>query len=340
MSDGDKESIDDRLKEAEIKRVISETEKNEIEKLKIELERKELDEKLNRPWHKPHRPIRTIIQAVVAGLVGWFFVQQIVVPVSKMENYELIDKINAAKKANTTTEDSLQTVSTKLDSIQKKLEEKEQFFAERTNEFQETVNRLSEELKRRTTVGQTAQQIEETTVTIDSLTIRATISAGFGSLDSPGYANVLKQYNMITANNYYDKRLNSDGAGIENDFKVQVVEEDTVIYDAATRLTWQGGGEFPPMTWKDAKDYVSSLSYAGFNDWRLPTLGEAMSLMEPTPQDQERESMFVNPLFNDTPFIWTSEKYSASRAWVVGFFFGSCNYIGIGYDSFHVRAVR
>ena len=74
-------SLDDQLKEAQIKRLL-------VESQKSELERKELDEKLNRPWHKPHRPIRTIIQAVVAGLVGWFFVQQIVVPVSKMENYE------------------------------------------------------------------------------------------------------------------------------------------------------------------------------------------------------------------------------------------------------------
>jgi len=71
-------------------------------------------------------------------------------------------------------------------------------------------------------------QKKKITATIDSLTARALIGVAFGNLDSLWYANVLKQYNMITANDYYDRELNSDGAGIKNDFEVRVVKGDTV----------------------------------------------------------------------------------------------------------------
>ncbi len=60
--------------------------------------------------------------------------------------------------------------------------------------------------------------------TIDSLKIRAIISAVFGNLDSLEYANVLKRYKMIKTNKYFDRRLNPEGGGVENDFEVRVVE--------------------------------------------------------------------------------------------------------------------
>jgi len=173
--------------------------------------------------------------------------------------------------------------------------------------------------------------------TIDSLKIRASISAAFGELDSIGYASALKQYNMITANNYYDRRLNPDGAGIENDFEVRVVKGDTVTYDATTSLTWQATTELPQLDWERAQAYVDTLTYAGFDDWRLPTLEEAMSLMEP--EENEETGRFVDLLFNDTPWIWTSDKHFASRAWLVIFNNGSCNYNDVN-SSNHVRAVR
>ena len=181
-------------------------------------------------------------------------------------------------------------------------------------------------------------QKKKITVTIDSLKIRATISAAFGNLDSLTYANVLKQYNMITANNYYDWRLNFDGTGIENDFEVRVVKGDTVIYDAATSLTWQATTELPQLNWERAQAYVNTLTYAGFDDWRLPTLEEAMSLMEPK---KNEHGLYIDPIFDKKQrWIWTADKYSASRAWYVSFSDG--DFIGVPLDiSFgYVRAVR
>jgi len=179
--------------------------------------------------------------------------------------------------------------------------------------------------------------------TIDSLKIRAVLSATFRGLDSLKYASVLKQYNMIKANNYYDRRLNPKGTGTENDFDDDVVEGDTVIYDAATKLTWQGGSKFGQKSWQDAKNYVSSLSYAGFDAWRLPTLKEAMSLIEPKRVEvatTQHDSLYVDARFKDTPYFWTGEKYTALRAWVVYFSYGYCNNLDFIINYNHVRAVR
>jgi hypothetical protein len=76
--------------------------------------------------------------------------------------------------------------------------------------------------------------------------------------------------------------------------------------------------------------------FAGYRDWRLPTLEEAMSLMEP-----ERKELYINPVFdNRQRWIWTADLYSASVAWFVSFYLGHCISLDIGIYDYHVRAVR
>ncbi len=118
-------------------------------------------------------------------------------------------------------------------------------------------------------------------------------------------------------------------------------QADTVIYDDATKLTWQGGNEwFPQRNWQAAKAYVDSLNtlrYAGSKDWRLPTLKEAMSVTEP--------GLKMDLLFRDTPIIWTTNEYAwtdkgdVTMAWVVNFYEGLCWGYSVSWDV-SVRAVR
>ena len=141
---------------------------------------------------------------------------------------------------------------------------------------------------------------------------------------------------MIKKQGYFDSRLNKTAKGIKNDFDVRDIDSDRVIYDAATKLTWQGGNQFSARTWEDAKAYVDTLIYAGFEDWRLPSLEEAMSLMEPSANEKGR---YIDVRFNDTPWIWTADQYDASSAWVVYFGVGNC--LNTHVDNFFcVRAVR
>ena len=63
----------------------------------------------------------------------------------------------------------------------------------------------------------------------------------------------------------------------------ELQHEGKVVMDYATNLVWQQGGSSEYMEYEQAVNWVEELNrsgYAGFNDWRLPTLEEAMSLME------------------------------------------------------------
>ncbi len=140
------------------------------------------------------------------------------------------------------------------------LKQKESRLAEvETKLFQARRDSLNSELK---TIG----------ANLDSLEARARLSvADFNVIDPELFKYALNQYRMIKKEGYFDKRFNPEGKGKENKFAMRVVEGDAVIYDAATDLTWQRGKEFIQSNWKDANAYVDSLSYAGFDDWRLPT---------------------------------------------------------------------
>ena len=158
------------------------------------------------------------------------------------------------------------------------------------------------------------------------------IAAGFHGLDSPAVLDTaLKQYRMIKEEGYFDIDLNKTGSGVANDY---IVKGDSVIYDTATELTWQGGNKFHKMSWDSAEAYVDTLSFAGGN-WRLPTLQQAMTLMEPERQGE----YYVNPLFRDTPDLWTSDKYSDTNKWTVVFYDGNC-WNDHFTKPYYVRAVR
>lgn len=94
------------------------------------------------------------------------------------------------------------------------------------------------------------------------------------------------------------------------------------------------------LTFADAQKYIAQLNsenLAGYSDWRLPTLDEAMSLMEP---EKMNNDLYIKPVFNDTQScIWTVDKESAGVAWIVEFKIGFCFTISVNSNAY-VRAVR
>jgi len=92
------------------------------------------------------------------------------------------------------------------------------------------------------------------------------------------------------------------------------------------------------LPWERAQAYVDTLTYAGFDDWRLPTLEEAMSLMEPKKNEHR---LHIDPIFDSMPeWMWTADKYSASRAWNVNFNLGNFFHYDVDGKFYYVRAVR
>jgi hypothetical protein len=99
------------------------------------------------------------------------------------------------------------------------------------------------------------------------------------------------------------------------------------------------------MTFEEAKTWIKQLNLAGHNDWRLPTLEEAMSLVEPKSSKYQSSKFgyFINPIFANKPCeIWTADQMKGgSGAWIVHFLLGVCYYSDSDFiTASAVRAVR
>lgn len=136
---------------------------------------------------------------------------------------------------------------------------------------------------------------------------------------------------------------------IQNDFE----DQRDVILDHTTGLMWQQSGSETTMIYQEAQAYIEELNrqnFAGFDDWRLPTVEELMSLLEP---EEQSNGVYINPIF-DTPELkeyyeedylegliwwWSADRCSLESAWSVGFKFGDVSWDDLNYNYF-VRAVR
>jgi len=145
---------------------------------------------------------------------------------------------------------------------------------------------------------------------------------------------MIKQYGFYCSGTW--PWSNPEGKGLENYFTTPHAGE--TVLDGATGLLWQRSGSPVPMTFTEAQKYIAELNrqkFVGYNDWRLPTLDEAMSIVEPA----GKRDLYIDAKFNAKQLlIWISDHYSAELVWVVDFSFGGCRLLVPG--DYFVRAVR
>lgn len=102
---------------------------------------------------------------------------------------------------------------------------------------------------------------------------------------------------------------------ITNDLQAN---KDGTVRDAATGLLWQLGGSDYPITWEQAHGYVQELNqgrFGGYEDWRLPTVDELMSLLTPVARVGD---LCIEPVFDEEKrWLWTSDRRSYMAAWYV-----------------------
>lgn len=123
------------------------------------------------------------------------------------------------------------------------------------------------------------------------------------------------------------------------------VTADTVM-DRTTFLVWQRYDDGVLRTWKDAKDYCDTLTWAGQTDWRLPTRIELWSIL-----DFAKHTPAINTIaFLDastTSYYWAltldaqnSVINPTYKAWVVSFDDGTAGPIDSTMYTELTRCVR
>ena len=112
--------------------------------------------------------------------------------------------------------------------------------------------------------------------------------------------------------NFYDSSRNQQG--FFDNFLVDNGDNQTIT-DKVTGLMWQQSGS-DITSIRRLRSQVNRLNdntYAGFSDWRLPTMEEALSLMTP---DVKENDLHMDTCFkDDTPFIFVAEERKPGGYW-------------------------
>ncbi len=132
------------------------------------------------------------------------------------------------------------------------------------------------------------------------------------------------------------------GTYINNRFEAQ--EEGKVVVDHATGLMWQQSGSDREIIYQETEQYVQELNdekFAGYADWRLPTVEELLSLVEP---ERSSNKLYIDPLFDAAQsWVWSTDirqiKDGVSSSWRVGFHLGLVYWNYVRYQG-GVRCVR
>ncbi len=96
---------------------------------------------------------------------------------------------------------------------------------------------------------------------------------------------------------------------------------DGTITDRATDLMWMQDDSGAGMFWEDALGYAETLSFAGYDDWRMPNAKELQSILDYTRSPDTTSSAAIDPVYNvtsitneegvaDYPYYWCSTTHA------------------------------
>lgn len=118
------------------------------------------------------------------------------------------------------------------------------------------------------------------------------------------------------------------------------VVRDVVVEDATAGLMWTRknvGGK--RLTWSDAKAACGKARDGGFEDWRLPTIQELLTLVD---YSRTEPAIDTSVFECESAWYWSATPYASSPAgyaWLVLFDYGYSYYAGQA-GGHCVRAVR
>jgi uncharacterized caspase-like protein len=150
------------------------------------------------------------------------------------------------------------------------------------------------------------KEIEEDTKRQKLASIPKAVKSARVSLRAEPQQRISEDYvkYMLKRHNFFDGYWNISGS-FDNDF---VDNGDQTVTDRATGLMWQKSGSSRSMTWRRSELYINNLNrnqFAGYSDWRLPTIDELVSLMEKS----DMGGLHLDPVFDrKQTHCWSSDN--------------------------------
>lgn len=115
---------------------------------------------------------------------------------------------------------------------------------------------------------------------------------------------------------FYDSQRNPHG-----DFKAYLVDngDDLTVSELRSGVMWQRGG-CDITNHRNVASYVQGLNqrkFVGHDDWRLPTIEEALVLLGP---ERNAKGLLIAPAFSqDQPFIFLADERKPGGYWFIDF---------------------
>ncbi|GAX59732.1 hypothetical protein SCALIN_C04_0220 [Candidatus Scalindua japonica] len=123
-------------------------------------------------------------------------------------------------------------------------------------------------------------------------------------------------------------------------YEEKPIGDGDVVIDHTTSLMWCQSGSSEYFNLKKANKWLKKMNkngYAGFKDWRLPTIEEASSLLE----FETKNDSFIAPVFDNKQWgTWTGDKSDRGHAWIVTFVNGTITPGPVGSPATFVKPVR
>ncbi|MEN8190363.1 MAG: DUF1566 domain-containing protein [Thermodesulfobacteriota bacterium] len=160
------------------------------------------------------------------------------------------------------------------------------------------------------------QQVEDMGAPLPSLAEsdfqgdRVSLPAEQSFVNDDGIESLLKKWN------FFDAEYNPDGR-FEN--ALADSGDNLTVVDQRTGLMWQRAGLdiTSVRTMLRNIEELNRKGFAGHSDWRMPTLEEAMSLMEP---EKNVKGVYLHPCFSkEQPFVFVNNKRQPGGYWFVDY---------------------
>jgi len=187
--------------------------------------------------------------------------------------------------------------------------------------YRRLAERLKEyHIKKRTTIVQPRYQLRNTPKTLSGKDV----------------IDMLKKHNFFCKKYSWTENYFNESGNFENDF---ADSGDGTITDRAIGLMWQKSGSDNYMTYNKAEAYIRKLNdekFAGYRDWRIPTLEELASLFK---NKGIENNLYINPIFDKKKWwCWSADRRGSGGWWIVNFHDGLIDWYVL-YDNL-VRGVR